>query len=100
MVRCERDSLSSISDLAVSRSGHARCTIWSGDLLDTQQFSIGGEDLLLSLANSELGHGKERAKFIISLTVISGVGFLGAITYGLCKWKANQEVRTVPPIHT
>ncbi|THG01725.1 hypothetical protein TEA_024990 [Camellia sinensis var. sinensis] len=56
-------------------------------------YSLGGEDLFLPLANSGLGdcHGKERTKLVISLTIISGVGFLGAITYGLCKWKANQR---------
>ncbi|THG17328.1 G-type lectin S-receptor-like serine/threonine-protein kinase At1g61370 isoform X1 [Camellia sinensis] len=89
--QCDLWCLNNCSCLAYAYIIGIGCTTWSGDLLDNQQFSLGGEDLFLRLANSELGHGKERAKLIISLTVISGVGFLGAITYGLCKWKANQR---------
>ncbi|THG21957.1 hypothetical protein TEA_012204 [Camellia sinensis var. sinensis] len=41
-----------------------------GNRKHVAEFSLGGEDLFLCLANSELGKGKERTKLIVSLVLL------------------------------
>lgn len=53
---CERLCLNNCSCTAYAYVAGIRCMIWSGDLLDMQDFSYSGEDLFLRLAYSELGN--------------------------------------------
>ncbi|CAL5411049.1 unnamed protein product [Camellia sinensis] len=67
------------------------CKLWCLNNCSCLEFSLGGEDLFLRLANSELGKGKERTKLIVSLVVISSIILSGVFVYVLCKWKAKQR---------
>lgn len=88
---CKLWCLNNCSCLAYAYVNGIGCTTWTRNLLDVQEFSLGGEDLFLRLANSELGKGKERTKLIVSLVVISSIILSSMFVYVLCKWKAKQR---------
>ncbi|THG17319.1 G-type lectin S-receptor-like serine/threonine-protein kinase SD1-29 isoform X1 [Camellia sinensis] len=92
---CEQRCLSNCSCMAYAFVTGIGCMVWSGGLIDVQQFSINGNDLFLRLANSELGEDrkKKREIIIISVTTISVVLLLGAVIFGSCRWRANQRVK-------
>ena len=52
---CRTWCLENCSCLAYSYVNGIGCLVWSDDLLDLQEFPIGGEDLFFRLAHSELG---------------------------------------------
>ncbi|GMP75011.1 hypothetical protein CsSME_00032238 [Camellia sinensis var. sinensis] len=90
---CQQWCLSNCSCVAYAYVTGIDCLVWTGGLMDVQQFSLGGNDLYLRLSYSELGKDKKNdEKFIISFTTISGVVLLGAFMYGLHRWRANQRV--------
>ncbi|KAL7213279.1 hypothetical protein ACSBR2_015902 [Camellia fascicularis] len=90
---CQQWCLSNFSCVAYAYVTGIDCLVWTGGLMDVQQFSLAGNDLYLRLSYSELGKDKKNdEKFIISFTTISGVVLLGAFIYGLHKWRANQRV--------
>ena len=37
------------------RGGGSRCLLWFGSLIDTREFSEGGQDLYITMATTELG---------------------------------------------
>ncbi|THG20546.1 hypothetical protein TEA_010210 [Camellia sinensis var. sinensis] len=93
---CQQWCLSNCSCVAYAYVTGIDCMVWTGGLMDVQQFSLAGNDLYLRLSYSELGKDKKNdEKFIISFTTISGVVLLGALfffMYGLHRWRANQRV--------
>ncbi|CAL5408634.1 unnamed protein product [Camellia sinensis] len=90
---CQQWCLSNCSCVAYAYVTGIDCLVWTGGLMDVQQFSLSGNDLDLRLSYSELGKDeKNDEKFIISFTTISGVVLLGAFMYGLHRWRANQRV--------
>ncbi|XP_028119164.1 G-type lectin S-receptor-like serine/threonine-protein kinase At1g61550 isoform X3 [Camellia sinensis] len=90
---CQQWCLSNCSCVAYAYVTGIDCLVWTGGLMDVQQFSLSGNDLYLRLSYSELGKDeKNDEKFIISFTTISGVVLLGAFMYGLHRWRANQRV--------
>ncbi|KAL7243938.1 hypothetical protein ACSBR1_016205 [Camellia fascicularis] len=93
---CQQWCLSNCSCVAYAYVTGIDCMVWTGGLMDVQQFSLAGNDLYLRLSYSELGKDKKNdEKFIISFTTISGVVLLGALfffVYGLHRWRANQRV--------
>ncbi|CAL5411048.1 unnamed protein product [Camellia sinensis] len=62
---CKFWCLNNCSCLAYAYANGIGCTTWTRNLLDVQEFSLGGEDLFLCLANSELGKRKKRSKAFI-----------------------------------
>ncbi|CAL5411061.1 unnamed protein product [Camellia sinensis] len=88
---CQQWCLSNCSCVAYAYVTGIDCVVWTGGLMDVQQFSLAGNDLYLCLSYSELDK-KNDEKFIISFTTISGVVLLGAFMYGLHRWRANQRV--------
>ncbi|XP_028121637.1 G-type lectin S-receptor-like serine/threonine-protein kinase At1g61490 [Camellia sinensis] len=90
---CQQWCLSNCSCVAYAYLTGIHCMVWSGGLMDIQQFSLAGNDLFLRLSYSELGEDKKNKKFIISFTTISGVVLLGAFMYGMHRWRANQRVK-------
>ncbi|GMP74997.1 hypothetical protein CsSME_00032230 [Camellia sinensis var. sinensis] len=92
---CQQWCLSNCSCVAYAYVTGIDCMVWTGGLMDVQQFSLAGNDLYLRLSYSELGKDKKNdEKFIISFTTISGVVLLGALfffMYGLHRWRANQR---------
>ncbi|CAL5411066.1 unnamed protein product [Camellia sinensis] len=90
---CQQWCLSNCSCVAYAYVTGIHCMVWSGGLMDIQQFSLAGNDLFLRLSYSELGKDEKNKKFIISFTTISGVVLLGAFMYGMHRWRANQRVK-------
>ncbi|KAL7212890.1 hypothetical protein ACSBR2_015562 [Camellia fascicularis] len=90
---CQQWCLSNCSCVAYAYVTGIDCLVWTGGLMDVQQFSLAGNDLYLRLSYSELGKDKKNdEKFILSFTTIYGVVLLGAFMYGLHRWRANQRV--------
>ncbi|KAH9610683.1 hypothetical protein KSS87_003692 [Heliosperma pusillum] len=87
---CRSQCLSNCSCLAYAFDISAGCMTWSGNLMDTQQFSTSGVNLYLRLSHSELGNNK-RLKIIVAVSAVSGTATLVAIAYFLCRRKARQE---------
>nr|GME06687.1 G-type lectin S-receptor-like serine/threonine-protein kinase At1g11330 [Ipomoea batatas] len=72
---CETDCLKNCSCLAYSFYPGIGCMHWTGSLIDLQQFSMGGADVYIRLAYSELDLKKEskHKKVIIATTVTLGL---------------------------
>ncbi|XVF87616.1 hypothetical protein PTKIN_Ptkin18bG0134400 [Pterospermum kingtungense] len=78
------------SDQAADRDGIG-CLIWTGDIIDMQEFSSGGETFYLRLDPTEFGNGRSREKLIISLTTVSRVITFGILVYRLHR-KRSQKI--------
>ncbi|KAL7243945.1 hypothetical protein ACSBR1_016212 [Camellia fascicularis] len=91
---CQQWCVSNCSCVAYAYVTGIACMVWAGDLVDVQQFSIGGKDLFLRLANSEMAidHKKRETNTII-FTTISGVILVGAFMFGLHRWRAKRVKR-------
>ncbi|XP_065877830.1 G-type lectin S-receptor-like serine/threonine-protein kinase At1g61370 [Euphorbia lathyris] len=72
------------------------CLAWTGQLVDMHNLPLGGQDLYLRLANSELGNGenKKKNKVIISLVVIASVAIICAMIYGFIKLRTRKSFIT------
>ncbi|KAK3431841.1 hypothetical protein EUGRSUZ_E03757 [Eucalyptus grandis] len=98
---CQSWCLENCSCLAFSYVNAIGCMAWSKDLLDTQQFSMGGEDLFIRLVDASAGVPM-RTKLIISLSTISGIILFGAVisVCGLSKWRGKFRKMTIPRLFT
>ncbi|RXH86042.1 hypothetical protein DVH24_017095 [Malus domestica] len=67
-----------------------RCLVWSKDLIDISEFSSGGADLFIRLANAELGEEGKRIKLVASLVSICFI-IMAAIVFGLYKLRVNPK---------
>ncbi|KAG5622746.1 hypothetical protein H5410_007964 [Solanum commersonii] len=83
---CEKLCLNNCSCTAYAYVAGIRCMVWSGDLLDMQDYSYSGEDLFLRLAYSELGKRKRKRALIICSAVFSCLS-LGFALFCLLKHK-------------
>ncbi|KAL7243975.1 hypothetical protein ACSBR1_016236 [Camellia fascicularis] len=90
---CQQWCFGNCSCVAYAYVTGIHCMVWSGGLLDNQQFSLAGNNLFLRLSYSELGKDKKNKKFIIIFATFSGVVLLGAFMYGMHRWSANQRVK-------
>ncbi|CAN6683171.1 unnamed protein product [Malus baccata var. baccata] len=71
-----------------------RCLVWFKDLIDISEFSSGGADLYIRLANAELGEEETQTKLIVSLALICFI-IMAAIVFGLYKLRANRKGKSV-----
>ncbi|KAF8030655.1 hypothetical protein BT93_E2944 [Corymbia citriodora subsp. variegata] len=103
---CRSWCLENCSCLAYSYVNAIGCMAWSKDLLDTQQFSNGGEDLFIRLVDTSAGVDVDvvadtgvplRTKLIISLSTIFGIILFGAgiSVCGLSKWRGKLRKMTI-----
>ncbi|KAF4386945.1 hypothetical protein F8388_006900 [Cannabis sativa] len=87
--------LENCSCLAYAYVNGIGCLVWStkSPLLDIQEFSYGGQDLFLRLANAELD-GQISKNKIIGLATISSSAILFGIVLLVCfcRWRANHNV--------
>ncbi|KAI5648796.1 hypothetical protein M9H77_34801 [Catharanthus roseus] len=81
---CDTSCLKNCSCVAYAYYRGLGCVHWSGNLIDIQQFSVGGADLYVRLAYSELENKKDM-KVIISSVVV--VGFLALAGSAYVCWK-------------
>ncbi|XP_062086980.1 G-type lectin S-receptor-like serine/threonine-protein kinase At1g61440 [Humulus lupulus] len=92
---CQLWCLNNCSCLAYASAYGIGCLIWStkSPLLDIQEFSSGGQDFFLRLANAELGEDISKKKIISLATISAGAMLLGIIVLiCFCRWRANQNV--------
>ncbi|XP_062013317.1 G-type lectin S-receptor-like serine/threonine-protein kinase SD1-29 [Rosa rugosa] len=87
---CKTQCLSNCSCLAYAYVVNIGCLVWSKDLIDIQEFTSGGEDLFIRLAQTDLGDAK-RTKLIVSLTVIFVISSLGSIVFGFHRFSARKK---------
>ncbi|KAH9611862.1 hypothetical protein KSS87_019541 [Heliosperma pusillum] len=85
--------------LAYSYYTGVGCMLWSGSLIDLQQFSDDGADLFLRLANSELPGESGKRKIVIAVAVILSALFVSISLFYLWKWmvRRNEKGAALPP---
>ncbi|KAL5547052.1 hypothetical protein UlMin_006739, partial [Ulmus minor] len=89
---CHLWCLNNCSRIAYSLVKGIGCLIWSKGLVDLRLFAVGGEDIFLRLANSELGRQSKKKIIIGLLSAISaGAALFGVIVYGLHRWRAKKK---------
>ena len=57
---CQIWCLNNCSCMAYSYVGTIGCLVWSGDLIDIQEFSMSGEDLFLRLPDAKAGDSSQK----------------------------------------
>ncbi|KAL3820638.1 hypothetical protein ACJIZ3_006543 [Penstemon smallii] len=87
---CRGQCLNNCSCIAYAYDAGIGCMLWSESLIDVQQFSSGGADLYIRLANSELGNKKDQKAIIISTTVLSFFIILLCVYF---MWKFSLKYR-------
>ncbi|WCJ42967.1 G-type lectin S-receptor-like serine/threonine-protein kinase At1g61390 [Euphorbia peplus] len=72
------------------------CLIWAGELVDMHNLPMGGQDLFLRLASSELSNGenKKTNTLIISLVVVASVTVIAAMIFGFVKLRKRRSLIT------
>ncbi|XP_030467919.1 G-type lectin S-receptor-like serine/threonine-protein kinase B120 [Syzygium oleosum] len=85
---CEAKCLENCSCNAYA-FGVMGCMLWSEDLIDVQQFAMGGLTLQIRLANSELGTKSKLSNLFIIITVLVGAFVLGVAVWLLWRFKDN-----------
>ncbi|OMO77430.1 S-locus glycoprotein [Corchorus olitorius] len=89
---CQQWCFNNCSCIAYADVYGIGCLVWSGNLLDMQQFSSGGQDffLLLTLSSDQT----PRKKLIISLTTISAIIIIlvGILAYVLYRQRSRRNI--------
>ncbi|XP_052201114.1 receptor-like serine/threonine-protein kinase SD1-7 isoform X6 [Diospyros lotus] len=90
---CEAACLRNCSCVAYAETDVSGCVVWFGDLLDIRTYSVGGQDLYVRMAASDLGsnENKKRTAAIASVTAILGVLVLGLISWFVIKKRSAQR---------
>ncbi|XP_042520163.1 putative G-type lectin S-receptor-like serine/threonine-protein kinase At1g61610 isoform X4 [Macadamia integrifolia] len=89
---CKDECLRNCSCNAYAYISGIDCIIWSGDLVDVQQFQVGGNTIYIRLAASELlGGNSGISKQIIVIIAISGIVLLSISIYSL--WRLIPKLR-------
>ncbi|KAG2685212.1 hypothetical protein I3760_10G113600 [Carya illinoinensis] len=87
---CRYQCLEDCSCVAYAYESGVGCMSWSSDLIDSQKFSIGGVDLYVRVAYSELDK-KGELKVIITVTVVIGSMLIAICTFVLCNRMAKRN---------
>ncbi|KAI9093269.1 hypothetical protein K1719_027283 [Acacia pycnantha] len=102
--QCREKCLNNCSCMAFTNSNisgeGSGCALWFGDLIDTRQFSAGGQDLYVRMSASELEAGVNRKKvgILVALIVtVSIVTFTAALILG---WLYTQKGSKIKGDHS
>ncbi|QHO53592.1 G-type lectin S-receptor-like serine/threonine-protein kinase At1g11300 isoform X1 [Arachis duranensis] len=93
---CRTSCLANCSCLAYAYDSYIGCMFWIRDLIDLEQFSIGGVDLFLRVPHSQLATGNKGRRVSKSLIIATIAGVIGVIALAICgyitwqKWTAKQ----------
>ncbi|CAL9237914.1 unnamed protein product [Arabidopsis halleri] len=87
---CYQSCLHNCSCLAFAYIHGIGCLVWNQDLIDTVQFSVGGEPLSIRLARSELG-GYQRKKTIASIESLSLCVILASAAFGFWRYRMKHN---------
>ncbi|KAK1557127.1 hypothetical protein Q3G72_018523 [Acer saccharum] len=91
VVNCREYCLSNCSCIAYAYDDGIGCMTWTGSLIDLQKFSIGGADLYIRLAHSELE--KKDNKVVVIVPVVAGTITCAICIVFVCKWMAKHKVK-------
>ncbi|KAL1188295.1 G-type lectin S-receptor-like serine/threonine-protein kinase [Cardamine amara subsp. amara] len=86
---CYQSCLHNCSCLAFSYINGIGCLVWNQDLMDSVQFSHGGELLSIRLARSELDGNKRKETIIASTVSLTLFVILGFAAFGF--WRCRVE---------
>ncbi|KAI3829326.1 hypothetical protein L1987_03446 [Smallanthus sonchifolius] len=92
-VDCERGCLQNCSCNAYAFLSGVGCLIWSGDLVDVEEFEDGGETLFIRVANSDLVSGSNNG---VSKSVVIAISVAGAVVLGvlaLLLWRYRKKLK-------
>ncbi|KAF8411256.1 hypothetical protein HHK36_003803 [Tetracentron sinense] len=90
VVACKNQCSSNCSCVAFAYESGIGCMSWMEKLIDIQEFSVGGVDLHIRVAYSELDK-KRDVKVIIIITMLIGTIAIGICTYFSWRWMAKQR---------
>ncbi|GAB2298751.1 hypothetical protein Dimus_032827 [Dionaea muscipula] len=88
---CQNGCLDNCSCVAYAYVSGIGCLVWTGDLIDIQQFFFSGQDIFIKLAHSELVKRKQRVALIVSVTTALFLIVLGCIIYALYRKGAKKK---------
>ncbi|XP_028791841.1 G-type lectin S-receptor-like serine/threonine-protein kinase At1g11330, partial [Neltuma alba] len=96
---CQTRCLKNSSCIAYAYDKSLGCMVWNADLLDIQSFSVGGVDLFIRLAYSELDKARRNMVTPIIIPTLIGTIFIMALGYFLWKMRSKQKGKTQMQIH-
>ncbi|XP_057962715.1 G-type lectin S-receptor-like serine/threonine-protein kinase B120 [Malania oleifera] len=88
---CEEECLKNCSCTAYASVSGINCMQWSGDLVDIQQFSVGGNTLYIRVADSEFSSKRIVSDFVIITIAVAGTIFVIACTWLV--WKLKEKLK-------
>ncbi|KAL9860680.1 putative protein kinase RLK-Pelle-DLSV family [Arabidopsis thaliana] len=88
---CYQSCLHNCSCLAFAYIPGIGCLMWSKDLMDTMQFSAGGEILSIRLAHSELDVHKRKMTIVASTVSLTLFVILGFATFGFWRNRVKHH---------
>ncbi|KFK36719.1 hypothetical protein AALP_AA4G160600 [Arabis alpina] len=98
--QCHQGCLRNCSCSAFSYINGIGCLVWNQELLDTVQFTEGGEFLSIRLARSELGQSK-RIKIVVVITVsLSMFLILGLVAFACWRYRLKKNGQSRVAIET
>ncbi|KAG5578778.1 hypothetical protein H5410_049405 [Solanum commersonii] len=89
---CRSMCLENCSCTAYAFVSGINCMMWSGDLVDMQQFQEGGNTLYVRLANSEFAGSNRTVKIVVIPVMVAGAFLVCMVVFLLCKYKAKTRV--------
>uniref|UniRef100_A0A803LL19 non-specific serine/threonine protein kinase n=1 Tax=Chenopodium quinoa TaxID=63459 RepID=A0A803LL19_CHEQI len=88
---CRKQCFKNCSCLAYAYDAGVGCMTWSTSLIDIQEFSVGGVDLYLRLAHSELGTNNKKKVTAAVIGSFIGMAVSAVLFYFLWRQKAHQQ---------
>ncbi|XP_059456161.1 G-type lectin S-receptor-like serine/threonine-protein kinase At4g27290 isoform X2 [Corylus avellana] len=80
------------------RGGGSGCVLWFGSLIDTREYSEGGQDLYLRMAISELEHLEKKRcsdkQKLVAIIVSSALLFVGMTIVALASYIWKKKLKT------
>ncbi|TXG47256.1 hypothetical protein EZV62_026550 [Acer yangbiense] len=87
--KCRELCLNNCSCIAYAYDAGIGCMTWTGSLIDLQKFSIGGADLYIRLAHSELE--KKDNNVVVIVPVVAGTITCAICIFFVCKWMTKRK---------
>uniref|UniRef100_A0A7N2LN04 Receptor-like serine/threonine-protein kinase n=1 Tax=Quercus lobata TaxID=97700 RepID=A0A7N2LN04_QUELO len=87
---CQNKCLKNCSCVAYGYYTGIGCLSWSGKLIDLQQFSVGGSDIYIRLANLEFEE-ERNLRVIITITVTIGAIAIASTAFFFWRWMAKKK---------
>ncbi|MCD9645418.1 hypothetical protein HAX54_034301 [Datura stramonium] len=88
---CKNKCLDDCSCTAYAFVSAINCMIWSGDLVDLEQFKEGGNTLYIRLAHSELDKKNRTVKIVLISILVAGAFLVCMAVLLLCRYKAKTR---------